>query len=66
MRDIREELAAARASDPEKHWRAAPEAVGIRMAMSDADAFRRLIKAGLAVLEEEDLDDADGGGEKPV
>jgi hypothetical protein len=67
MADIRDELAAARASDPEKHWRAAPEAVGRTMAMSDADAFRRLIKAGLAVLEEEDLDeeDADGDGEEP-
>ncbi len=56
MRDIREELAAARASDPEKHWRADPEAIGRTMAATDADAFRRLVTAGLAIVYAKHLD----------
>ena len=50
MADVREELAAARAEAPEKHWRHDPETVGAQMAKADAAAFRRLVAAGQKVL----------------
>jgi hypothetical protein len=56
MADIREELAAARASDPEKHWRADPEAIGRTMAVADPNAFRRLVRAGLTMVYAQQFD----------
>jgi hypothetical protein len=52
MADMREELTAARAEAPQKHWRHDPEAVGAQMARLDGEAFRRLVAAGQKVLEE--------------